>query len=65
MEFSLVDDGTLDTVFECSECRSHERFNYETSTEYDEGMDYLSFLDVCRELLLSEHTCAPTIPVIR
>ena len=28
MEFTLVDDGTLDTVLTCNECDEELRFNY-------------------------------------
>lgn len=36
--FNLIDDGTLDTVVECSECRTQLRYNPDPPLDdHDEG----------------------------
>jgi hypothetical protein len=56
-QFRLADEGTLDTVIECILCGKREAYNYATSVEADEGMDYESFIAVIIESLELEHYC--------
>jgi hypothetical protein len=54
----LVDDGTLDTVFECRFCGHRERFLPQMEDGYE---DYSEFVAWCREVMIDEggHSCEP------
>ena len=48
----LVDDGTLDTVFECDTCGESYRFNFANESDYFTPADYPRWVsqlfgDVC------------------
>ena len=58
----LSDDGTMDTVLVCTECREEFRYNYdpEPSEPGDERSDeqaYDDFIDWAIEDAESEHEC--------
>lgn len=58
--FSLVDDGTLDTVIKCT-CGAEYRFNYEPCLdniqETSAEADYQSFIDWVMTGMDEEHEC--------
>ena len=53
--FSLIDDGTLDTVLRCNACGQEERFNPEpaNSEGFEEGEREAAALEMAQE----EHEC--------
>lgn len=55
--FTLVDDGTLDTVFQCDYCGAEERTNPEPGSDFDEG-DNDARLAVALEWIEDSHECA-------
>lgn len=50
---NLIDDGTLDTVFECGLCHEEIRYNFEPV----DGETYESFLEWCVEDFEQTHSC--------
>ncbi len=66
-QFTLGDDGTLDTVIDCLECDARERFNFAESCEtfnweddedYEDA-DYDAFVDECLAFCVEHHECQP------
>jgi transcription elongation factor Elf1 len=59
--FTLVDDGSLDTVLVCDECGAALRFTYAAWDDDDAALDddaaYESFVDWCFEEAVNEHEC--------
>lgn len=56
MTFYLVDDGTMDTVVQCSECGECERFNF-GSGDYDDDYTYDEFVEDCIDNAQETHEC--------
>lgn len=59
-QISLVDDGTLDTVFRCGKCGEEFRFNFQWSEggiDGDDEGEYESFRFDCLHELQEEHVC--------
>jgi hypothetical protein len=54
LDIVLVDDGTLDTVFECSRCHRHARYVYGTS---EDDMTYDKFVAWAHEDARMTHDC--------
>lgn len=55
----LTDDGTLDTVLECSDCGEQMRYNYPTAMDEDEG-DYIYYERWTDQIITDEtqeHEC--------
>ncbi len=62
MTIQLGDDGTLDTVLYCSDCRQEYHFNYDPEADDyphgDQAEDsYNNFVDECIAELKAEHVC--------
>ncbi len=63
MIFTLIDDGTLDTVLECSGCGREERFTF---AGFNDGMGadapytYDEFVSWAQEQAASDHECYET-----
>lgn len=57
--FTLSDDGTMDTVVECSECGAEVRFTFASGPdELGEGPEaYDAFVADCIENAASDHVC--------
>ena len=53
----LVDDGTLDTVVECTECRQQMRYNQDEPFDGSVG-DRNAFIDYCLVDAETEHVCS-------
>ena len=55
----LVDEGTLDTVFACTECNEHFRYTFAGSDweEDADKMQYDEFVDWCKDDIEAEHDC--------
>jgi len=55
----LSDDGTLDTVLACSDCREEFRFNYDPDIELDDTLTwtYDDFVLDCIAEIKDEHEC--------
>lgn len=51
--FSLVDDGTLDTVIVCDNCGKETRFTYDNNSRDEYG----DFIEWCIEELKNDHEC--------
>lgn len=58
----LTDEGTLDTVFECSRCHARVRFNYDGA---DTSLTYDEFVEWCREDATEDHACRVDERVIK
>jgi hypothetical protein len=67
-QFTLGDDGTLDTVFDCDKCGARERFNFASQADIDEAaaigesdddneQAYQWFLRSCINSLIDNHEC--------
>jgi hypothetical protein len=52
----LTDDGTLDTVLACSDCREEFRSNY-ASGDWDDDYTYDQFVDDFIEEINADHEC--------
>ena len=51
--FTLLDDGTMDTVIQCDECGVELRYTYS-----GDGLEtYDAFIEWCFEDAASEHEC--------
>lgn len=51
----LIDDGTLDTVLECTDCRRDMRYNFS-----NDAIDDITYDDWVDEIIMSEaedHRC--------
>lgn len=63
MQFHLIDDGTLDTVFHCRRCGREERFTYMPDDDPPADADdtperrYRAFIHICRGHLIEDHHC--------
>ena len=58
--FTLIDDGTLDTVLACSKCHHDERFTFTGFNDgigADEPYTYDEFVSWAIEQAEAEHTC--------
>lgn len=53
-DFTLIDDGTLDTVYKCDDCGVEERFTF-AGTDFE---TYDDFLDWINNEALDEHECS-------
>lgn len=53
--FTLVDDGTLDTVIKCDNCSQEIRF---TGGEVDLNMRHDEWVDYCMAMAKEEHECS-------
>lgn len=59
--FTLVDDGTLDTVIKCDHCGIEYRFNYDGSLDEEESQDgYPAFVEWCMNDMDADHECELT-----
>jgi len=57
----LTDDGTLDTVLECSECLAEMRYNYGATMEgivEEDRLSYPHWIDQLIEDETQEHECS-------
>lgn len=63
--FSLVDDGTFDTVIRCNLCGEEQRYNYDPSapgadeSELSGEEAYQAFIDDCMADAEMDHECEP------
>ena len=59
MRFSLVDDGTLDTVLACDTCSQELRFNLDVPSYRDGGKPYTDAMRIVemREMAEADHIC--------
>lgn len=58
---TLMDDGSLDTVFECADCTRVFRFNYQETyadTNDNDRMSYDQFVEDCIQQIEEGHDCA-------
>lgn len=51
--FTLVDDGTMDTVIMCDDCRAAYRYNFAEEAEED----YQSFVEWAMNDMDEQHEC--------
>jgi hypothetical protein len=52
---TLIDDGTLDIVFQCPDCGQYERFNFDG---FDYDGDYDEFVwDIAENFFDIHHEC--------
>lgn len=51
--FTLMDDGTMDTVIRCDECGEEYRYNYDG----DEDQTYQQFIQWAMTDMDEEHEC--------
>jgi len=54
--FTLIDDGTLDTVVRCDSCGEEMRYNYSEDFNFEE-YDYDQFLSWALETAAEDHEC--------
>lgn len=57
MPVILSDDGTLDTVLECTDCGKQFRFSYMPGREDGDMQAYDAFVEDCIEAAEDEHIC--------
>jgi hypothetical protein len=68
MSFVLVDDGTMDTVVQCTRCRQQVRYTYDGPYDVGEAPDltqdqcaqrYANFVEDCLVDAADGHRCIP------
>lgn len=63
-QFVIIDDGTLDTVFECRKCERRERYNYPGAQRWLKQWgcaplaDFSAFRNHCLTSLEDTHLCS-------
>lgn len=55
----LIDDGTLDTVLQCIDCRQEFRYTYDPGPDVADGSvdDYDAWIDTVINELADDHVC--------
>ena len=58
--FSVVDDGTMDTVLQCNDCQQSLRYNFQGMDifdDMDERDPYEAFVEWCMDEAARTHDC--------
>lgn len=61
MAIILVDDGTLDTVFECDTCGMDYRFNFANESEYFKAEDFPRWVSQLHADVDVTHNCTAEV----